>query len=296
VHQGWIKLHRAIMESTTFNRLNAKQKIIAIFLLLNANHKDRYWYDMYSDIEVKVNRGQLITSRNTIVNEWFKKDKEITDQVVRTTLTKLEKLKFLTKRATNKYTLITIENYDKYQSDVITFNHHNNQQKTNDKPLHNHPLTTNKNDKNEKNDRDTNEDTRIESISNKPNMNSLEYENYKKNGEERLLKESLKDSIPPQMFNTLKIFSTNYEEMESWIGIIFRAKKKVEDNRQDFLQIEYLDESINNVLLKSIRKIKKDPEIENKDNYLFTSLYNEFDRISIKINTYDKRDLISQIS
>jgi Replication initiator protein A C-terminal domain len=291
MQQGWIKLYRAIMESSTFSRLNAKQKLIAIYLILNANHKDRYWYDMYSDTEVKVNRGQLVTSRNTIVNEWFGKDKEITEQVVRTTLTKLEKLKFLTKQTTNRYTLLTIENYDKYQSEVTTLNQLNNQVITTTKPSNNQYLTTNNNVKNDKNEKDINKDTILESEIDDSSTNLFNNtERYRNIEEEKLLKESLKDYIPPQMFNTLDVFSSDYEEMECWVGIIFRAKKKVEDNRQDFLQIEYLDKELNNVLLKSIRKIKKDPKIENKDNYLFASLYNEFERLSIQVNSNDDRE------
>src|SRR5690625_1233850 len=149
--QGWVKLHRNIMQSDTFSKLNAIQQLITIYIILNANHEDGVWYDKYKNIEVPIKRGQLITSRKKIVNEWFKGDKEVTEQKVRTTLKKLEQLGFLTTRATNNYTLIEVLNYDVYQKRDNETNQRNNQEITNKQPRDNQDLTTNKNDKNVKN-------------------------------------------------------------------------------------------------------------------------------------------------
>ncbi|WP_051910508.1 hypothetical protein [Carnobacterium pleistocenium] len=113
-NSGWIALHRKLMNSDTFNRLTAIQRIIAIYLVLNANHKDNTWHDIYKDISVEIKRGQLVTSRAKI-KEWFKKDNEVTERKIRTTLDKLEKYGFLTKQTTNNYTLITICHYNDYQ-------------------------------------------------------------------------------------------------------------------------------------------------------------------------------------
>ena len=76
---GWIKLHRKIMSSKTFECLNAIQKLIAIYIVLNANHEDGMWHDKYKNVSVPVKRGQLITSRSKIVNDWFGNDKEVTE-------------------------------------------------------------------------------------------------------------------------------------------------------------------------------------------------------------------------
>jgi hypothetical protein len=151
--QGWVKLHRKIMQSETFLRLNAIQQLIAIYIILNANHEDGIWYDKYKDIEVPIKRGQLITSRQKIINEWFKGDKLITDQKIRTTLSKLEKLQFITTKPTNNYTLIEVLNYNVYQMKEEESNQQNNQETTKTKPRDNHEKTTNKNDKNVKNDK-----------------------------------------------------------------------------------------------------------------------------------------------
>ncbi|MNH86347.1 hypothetical protein D3C73_388020 [compost metagenome] len=150
---GWIKLHRKLMESETFSRLTAIQKVIAIYIVLNANHSDGVWFDKYKGIEVEVKRGQLITSRNKIVKEWFKNDKDVTEQKVRTCLDKLEKLDFLTKSSANDYTVITVLNYGVYQGSETDDNQEVNQVLTKPQPSGNQAITTNKNDKKDKNEK-----------------------------------------------------------------------------------------------------------------------------------------------
>lgn len=135
-NSGWIALHRKLMNSDTFNRLTAIQKIIAIYLVLNANHKDNTWHDIYKDVSVEVKRGQLITSRAKI-KEWFKKDKDVTEQKIRTTLDKLEKYGFLTKVSTNNYTLITICHYNDYQDIKKESNQVDNHESTSTQPSDN---------------------------------------------------------------------------------------------------------------------------------------------------------------
>ncbi|WP_235615834.1 hypothetical protein [Brevibacillus reuszeri] len=129
MNKGWIKLYRSISGSSTFQKLTAVQKLIAIYILLNANHKDSVWIDHYRGIEVNVKRGQLITSRQKIIEEWFNNDKNVTNQKIRTCLTKLEKLGFLTIESTNWYTLITVVNYGIYQGGMKKI--------TNTQPAHN---------------------------------------------------------------------------------------------------------------------------------------------------------------
>lgn len=151
--QGWIKLHRGLMKSETFSKLTAIQQLIAIYIILNANHEDGLWYDKYKNVEVPIKRGQLIVSRNKIVNEWFKGDKEITEQKVRTTLKKLERLSFLTITSTSNYTVLEVLNYNVYQAKENETNQVDNQELTKKQPSINQVLTTNKNDKNDKNDK-----------------------------------------------------------------------------------------------------------------------------------------------
>lgn len=142
------------MQSDTFSRLNATQQLITIYIILNANHQDGIWYDKYKDIEVEVKRGELVTSRSKIANEWFKGDKEVTEQKVRTTLKKLERFGFLTIESTKQYTLLKVLNYGLYQDSEKETNQEDNQETTKKKPRNNQEETTNKNVKNDKNDKE----------------------------------------------------------------------------------------------------------------------------------------------
>lgn len=164
MNEGWIKLHRSINDSKTFQKLTAVQKLIAIYLVLNANHKDSIWYDSYLGIEVEIKRGQLITSRNKI-REWFNNDNDVSEQKIRTALTKLEKYGFLTIEPTKHYTLINIVKYEVYQAKEKEDNQVTNQALTNDQPSTNQALTKSqpqtrilKNVKNEKNVKECKED------------------------------------------------------------------------------------------------------------------------------------------
>lgn len=152
--QGWIKLHRNWLESKTIQLLNAEQQAITLQIILRANYKDGKWFDANRSLEVEVKRGQLITSRNKIANEWFLGDKSITEQKVRTTLKKLEKLNFLTITTTKTYTLITIEKYGVWQDEEEISNQDINQEPTKEQPSSNQESTTNKNVKNAKNEKE----------------------------------------------------------------------------------------------------------------------------------------------
>ena len=150
--QGWVSIHRSIMSSRTFARLTAIQKLIAIYIILNANHTDGYWYDQYKDIEVELKEGQLVTSVNKIVNEWFKKDNDVTTSKVRTALKRLEKVEFLTIETTNSYTLLTVCNYGVYQGERRSNDKRNDKDLARQSQGNDNAMTTNNNVKNVNND------------------------------------------------------------------------------------------------------------------------------------------------
>lgn len=138
MHQGYIKLFRKIKQSALYKDCNAKQRDILINLLLSANHKPSEW--IYKGQKYTVKGGQFITSLESIASMCAK---DVTVQNVRTALKKFEKYGFLTNESTNKNRLITIINWEFYQSNEK--NQQTNQQVVNKQ------LTTNKNDNNEKN-------------------------------------------------------------------------------------------------------------------------------------------------
>ena len=137
--EGWIKLHRKFEDWEWFN--NSEMVHLFIYLLLNANHEDGKW----RGIDIK--RGQILTGLHTL-NEHTK----ISIQKLRTCLSKLEKTGEINKQTTNKYSIITIINYDSYQGYQQTNNKQPNKQLTNNQQATNNNQEY-KNDKNEKKQR-----------------------------------------------------------------------------------------------------------------------------------------------
>ena len=134
--QGWIKLHRKLLDNALWKDCTFQQKVVMITLLLMANHEPKKWIFKGEKFECKA--GQFITSLPSIQE---KAGKDISIMQIRTCLTKFEKHGFLTCKSTNKNRLITIENWALYQNkeDDVTGNLTGNQQATN------RQLTANKN-------------------------------------------------------------------------------------------------------------------------------------------------------
>lgn len=137
--EGWIKLHRKILEWEWYGETNVFR--LFLHLLLIANHAPNKWKG------VDVGRGQAITSIGHLA-----KNLQQTIQQTRTSLIKLKSTNEITIKTTSKYSLITLINYDRYQSEdtkvtnKITNEITSNQQ-TNNKQ-NNKRITTNKNDNN----------------------------------------------------------------------------------------------------------------------------------------------------
>lgn len=148
--EGWIKLHRSIIESDTYNCLSVHQKIIMIEILLRANHTDGYWFDKRRGEKVEVKRGQHITSVNEIEKVWLSGDKDFKTKKVRNTLKKLEKLGFLAIETTNSYTILTVCKYNDYQMSDDEKGKRDGNQGANEGQAEGEPGATNKNVKNVK--------------------------------------------------------------------------------------------------------------------------------------------------
>ena len=115
--EGFILIHRAILDwgwYTTPGMRHLFEHLITI-----GNYKDSSWHD------IVVKRGQVITSRSKLARETGLTEKEI-----RPGLERLQKTGEIIMESTNKYSLITICNYDKYQGG----NNHPSQQEANRRP------------------------------------------------------------------------------------------------------------------------------------------------------------------
>ena len=122
---GFVVLNRKMLKWEWYQDTNTVR--LFIHLLLMANWEDKRWQG------IVVKRGEFVTSRKSLA-----KQTGLTEQQIRTSLNKLISTNEITKSATNKYTLITINNYKKYQD----YNHQKNQRATNEQPTNNQQITT----------------------------------------------------------------------------------------------------------------------------------------------------------
>ena len=140
--QGWIKLYRQLTKWEWYK--DSRMVHLFIHLVLSANHEMKRWQG------IKVDRGQLITGRKSLKNETG-----ISEQTIRTCLNKLKSTGEITIQPTNRFSLITICQYETYNDNERQtnqpVNQPPNQQLTNNQPTANQQLTTNKNVKNDKN-------------------------------------------------------------------------------------------------------------------------------------------------
>lgn len=129
MHRGYIKIWRKTLDSGLLQLPNSLA--LFVYMLMEATHKPI----RYGTVELK--RGQLVTGRHKLSTELG-----MSEQSVRTALEHLIKFDFVTSKATNKYTVYTIVNYNKYQDMDSAPNQQNNQQVTSEQPTSNQQVTT----------------------------------------------------------------------------------------------------------------------------------------------------------
>jgi len=136
MEQGWVKLHRQLIE----NPIITKPSYLALWvvLLLKANHKENKF--MWNGNIIVVKEGQMITGRKEL-----SKETKIPESTIEDILNYLEKQHQIQQQKTTKYRLITIVNWIKYQgSDTKSNNKATTKQQQAD---------TNKNEKNANNEK-----------------------------------------------------------------------------------------------------------------------------------------------
>lgn len=141
---GWICLHRELLEKPIWANSSPEQKCILIALLMLANHKPKKWE--WKGEKFMVKRGQMVTSLESIS---VKAGPGISIQNVRTAIARFEKLEFLTNQSTKTGRLITICNYSKYQDKKNQPNKDDNKDLTKTQQSPNKDLTPNNNDNND---------------------------------------------------------------------------------------------------------------------------------------------------
>ena len=140
--EGYIKLHRKILENGIFR----KPKVSHLFnyCLLRANWSDKTI--IWNGQSLVVERGSFITGRRQIALETG-----LSEQNVRYALRTLHTfgmVKPSSEKSTSKFTYLTVCNYNDYQHLDDEGNQQSNQQVTSNQPASNQQVTTDKNNNN----------------------------------------------------------------------------------------------------------------------------------------------------
>lgn len=115
---GWIKLHRKLMDNPIFDNPNLLR--VWLWCLLKASHE--HHQQMVGLQVVDLEPGQFVTGR-------FKGSDElkINPSTFYKYLKTLEEMQMINLKSSNKMTIVTIENWRKYQAgDTETYQQNNN--------------------------------------------------------------------------------------------------------------------------------------------------------------------------
>jgi len=125
----WIKLHRQAIENDWLK--NPKLWAFWCYCLLKATYKPKIKKHGFQDVPLVP--GQFIFGRKSAA-----KDLEMSERSIRTCLDSLKNSKNVTIKTTNKYSVITVTNWDKYQDKQDNDDQQNDQQPTSNRPATDH--------------------------------------------------------------------------------------------------------------------------------------------------------------
>ena len=103
---GWIRMQRGIVDHWVFSEADALK--LWVYLLMSANYEDKS--RMFNGRLTQVKRGQLIYGRHA-VSQWL----GISEAKLRRYMKQFIKDEMISQQITNKYSVITITCYEKYQ-------------------------------------------------------------------------------------------------------------------------------------------------------------------------------------
>lgn len=126
---GHIKLHRSIFDWEWWDDINTFRLFMTILLL--ANWKDKRWHGKL------IRRGSLWTSVPSLADK-----AGLSIQQTKTALNKLKSTGEITDRATREGRLITVANYELYQSNDAEATDELTRKRTDKQPTSNRRLTT----------------------------------------------------------------------------------------------------------------------------------------------------------
>jgi hypothetical protein len=110
---GWICMHRVLLEKPIWKLSTPAHKTVLVTMLLMANHEPQEWEWMGKTFTVQP--GEFVTSLASIKK---KCGKGVGVEQIRRAIARFKKLHFCTEKATKMGRIITILNWDKYQSQL----------------------------------------------------------------------------------------------------------------------------------------------------------------------------------
>ena len=266
-NNGWIKLHRKMLDNPIIMK-DAEHLAVWMYLLLNATHAE--YPALFKGQKIMLQPGQLITGRKSIADKLV-----INESKVRRILDCFESDQQIDRQRSNKNTLISLKNWDKYQ----ILDQQNDQQMTNKRPTSDQQVTTNKNIKNNKNDKNV-----INTYCDNPLLNEaiLEFVKYRKS-----IRKPMTDRAISLMLGKLNKMTTDVNEqidiinqsiLNGWQGIFPLNKQNNQNPRKEvvpdwmnkqqkpafnnFMQRDYdIDELERDLLSNGIKTAGNDPEV-----------------------------------
>jgi DNA replication protein DnaD len=142
--QGWVSVHRKVMNNPVWQNPNLlKLWMYCLFKASHAEHKT-----LVGNQSIKLQRGQFVTGRNALsedLNKGVKPDLMLSGKTWERYMKNLEKWKMLSIKVTNKYSLVTIVNYEHYQGGSRGFVQQHDHQLSSSCPATVQQLSTNNN-------------------------------------------------------------------------------------------------------------------------------------------------------
>ena len=216
---GWARFHRKIADWEWYTDANTFR--VFFHLVLMANHEDNRWQGN------EIKRGQLITS-----SESLQKQLKLSRQQIRTSLNKLISTNEITIKPTNKFTLVTVANYDTYQLAEKKSTNKTTNKSTIEQPTDNQQVTTNKNDKKDKNDKKEDIYIRSQSLS----MTEKEYD-------------TLVDKYGKEAVESKIEYSRNYAKLKNYTSLYLTLNKWLASEPQK-IKVDMSDNDTVNAMLR----------------------------------------------
>lgn len=203
MHLGYIKLWRRSFNNG-FHK-DHKTWTLFTYLLCKASFKKQTIFFDGKDVDIL--RGQLITGREALAKEL-----DMSPQNIRTCIKRLKSTGRITITSTNRYSIITICNYEKYQSDQLD-NQPSNQPAG--QPSPNQVLTTKKKEKERKERKEERKKIKKEKYAEEVFFTKQEYINLVSQYGRQLIDLSI-IKLNNYKLSSGKKYKSDYHAMLSW--------------------------------------------------------------------------------